>query len=156
MYLKIHKSFLKLFKRCSIFESQFKSILKHFSLKLLKSLCFTIFGGKCSCFVFITVTVSLWKSDRPVSKVKQSSKHFELLLRNKSIQDGLLTFLKQVDSLFHQVQHWNCPLAVYFHMFYCTYLYCTVRISALPISPWWVASLILLGLYEQHINHLHD
>ena len=40
------------------------------------------------------------KSDRPVSKVKQSSKNFELLIRNESIQDGLLTYLKQVGSLF--------------------------------------------------------
>ena len=62
----------------------------------------------------------LWKSDRPVFKVKQSSKHFELLVRNRSIQDGLLTFLskwalyseilvytdcKMLSYLFHQVQH---------------------------------------------------
>ena len=41
--------------------------------------------------------MEIWQ---PVSKVKQFSKKFELLVRNKSIQDGLLTFLKQLASLF--------------------------------------------------------
>ena len=59
------------------------------------------FEGRRSCFTFSTLTIKLWKSNRSVSKVKQSSTH--LLIRNKSVQDGLSTFLKQVGSLFRLI-----------------------------------------------------
>ena len=72
-----------------------------------------IFGGKRSCFIFIIVTISLWKSDRSVSKVKQSSKHLELLVRNKSIQDGLLTFLKQLALCSEILAYTDCKIFSY-------------------------------------------
>ena len=94
------------------------------------------FGGRRSCFTFSTLTIKLWKSNRSASKVKQSSTH--LLIRNKSVQDGLSTFLKQVGSLFRLILIAKC-----FHL-------CFVRFNikkpitvdfllyvsnALPISP---------------------
>lgn len=52
---------------------------------------------KYYCVALITVIRSLWKSDRPITKVKQLSKHSKLLVRNKSIKDKLLKFLKQIN-----------------------------------------------------------
>ena len=64
------------------------------------------FGGRRSCFTFSAVTIKLWRSNRSVSKVKQSSTHW--LIRNKSVQDGLSTFLKQVGSLFRLILIAKC------------------------------------------------
>ena len=52
---------------------------------------------KYYCVALITVIRSLWKSDRPITKVKQLSKHSKLLVWNKSIKDKLLKFLKQIN-----------------------------------------------------------
>ena len=132
---------MKLFKRSSIFEQ----------ILLLK--------------FFIIVTISFWKSDRPVSKVKQSSKHFELLVKNKSIQEGFLTFLKQVGTLFGEFSLYWLQSAFIFASLGSTikssissvFSYFLLYVSNdLPISPRWIATLILLGLCEQLINHLRD
>ena len=53
---------------------------------------------------FITVTISLWKSERPVSKTEDFWKQFTLLVKNRSMYDGFEGFLKQVDCLIVSVR----------------------------------------------------
>ena len=144
-------------KRSSIFEVVLNTSVSNF----LYSMNFTIFGGKRSCFVFITVTTNLWKSGRLVSKAKQFSKNFELLLRNKSIQNGLSTFLKQVASLFIDFSFYWLQNAFIFapsgstlkspinSVFLFFLLYTS---NALPVSPGWVTTLALLGSFEFFIK----
>ena len=48
---------------------------------------------------FITVTISLRKSERPVSKTEDFRKQFALLVKNRSMHDGFKGFLKQVGCL---------------------------------------------------------
>ena len=48
---------------------------------------------------FITVTISLRKSKRPVSKADNFWKQFALLVKNRSMHDGFEGFLKQVGCL---------------------------------------------------------
>ena len=45
---------------------------------------------------FITVKISLWKSERSVSKTEDFWKQFALLVKNKSMHDRFQGFLKQV------------------------------------------------------------
>ena len=45
---------------------------------------------------FITVTISLWKSQRPALKTKDFWKKFALLVKNRTMHDGFEGFLKQV------------------------------------------------------------
>ena len=113
-----------------------KSVLKHFSIKIFIVSVFCDILRKTLMFCFHYRTINLWKSVRPVFKVKQSLKHFELLVRNKSIQDvyqhswsnralfsGPLAYTdcKMLSYLFHQVQNWNCLLTGCFHIPYYTY-----------------------------------
>lgn len=51
-------------------------------------------------FNVVTVTIALWKSDIPVSKVKQLLKLFELLAKKRFIQEGLSKFLCWLQSAF--------------------------------------------------------
>ena len=48
---------------------------------------------------FITVTMSLWKSERPVSKTEDFWIQFALLVKNRSMYHGFERFLKQVGCL---------------------------------------------------------
>ena len=57
--------------------------------------------GMCD---FITVTISLWKSERPVSKTEDFWKQFALLVKNRSMHDGFEWFLKQVGCLIISVR----------------------------------------------------
>ena len=43
---------------------------------------------------FVTVTIKLWKSERPVSKTKGFWKQFALLVKNRSMHDGFEGFFK--------------------------------------------------------------
>ena len=82
-------------------------------------------------------------------QVKQSSKHFEFLVRNKSLHDVLSTFLKQVGFFFRDFSlYWfqnafifvpsgstvKSPINSVFSYFL---LYVS---NALPVSPRWVAT----------------
>ena len=51
---------------------------------------------------------SLWKSERPVSKLEDFWKQFALLVKNRPMHDGFEGFLKQVGYLIILVnlQHW--------------------------------------------------
>ena len=53
---------------------------------------------------FLTVTISLWKSERPVSKTKDFWKQFGWLVKNGSMHDGFEGFLKQVGCLIISVR----------------------------------------------------
>ena len=46
-----------------------------------------------------TVSVNLWKSNKPVSKVCDFKNDLGKFVRSKSIHDGLTRFLKHVGSL---------------------------------------------------------
>ena len=53
---------------------------------------------------FITVTISLWKSERPVSKTKNFWEQFELLFKNRFMHDrfeggGLGVYQKMLPNL---------------------------------------------------------
>ena len=120
-----------------------------------------IFGGTIPCFVLIKVTMSLWKYNRCVSKVKQSWKHFKLLVRNTR----LLIFLRKMGSLFRTCSlYWFQNIFIFFSSgsalkssINSAFSYFLLYVSnSLPILPRWVETLIVLRLYGQHINHLHD
>ena len=49
------------------------------------------------CYL-ITVTISLRKSERPVSKTEDFWKQFALLVKNRSMNDGFEGFLKQSEA----------------------------------------------------------
>ena len=53
---------------------------------------------------FITVTISLRKSERPVSKIEDFWKQFILLVKNRSMHDRFEGFLKQVGYLIISVR----------------------------------------------------
>ena len=55
---------------------------------------FLTLGGKLSGKMCNIVIMNLWKSDIPVSRVKQFSKLFELFVRKRSMYDELLKLLK--------------------------------------------------------------
>ena len=48
---------------------------------------------------FITVTTSLWKTERPVSKSEDFWKQFAFFVKNKSMHDEFERLLKQVGCL---------------------------------------------------------
>ena len=52
----------------------------------------------------ITVTINLWKSEKPVSETKYSRKQFALLLKNRSMHDEFEGFFKQV-RLFDNISY---------------------------------------------------
>ena len=105
-------------------------------LNALLSLYSIILGGSLSGLTFNIVIMSLWKSDIPVSRVKYFSKLFEFFIRKRSMQGGLLKFLKQIGSSFRAFgckptyvgckkrsylflldQHYNRPLVKYLNTF---------------------------------------
>ena len=68
------------------------SLLNFVPLKPLQFLYLVILGcclGMCN---FITVTISLWKSEIPVWKTEDFWKQFALLVKNRSMHDGFEEF----------------------------------------------------------------
>ena len=101
----LFKTFKKLFMENSVFllSRIFKSkifvnsLLNFVSLKPLQFLYLTILACCLGMCYFITVTISLWKSERPVSE--DFWKQFALLVKKRSMHDGFEGFLKQAGCL---------------------------------------------------------
>ena len=101
---KFHKYCLKFNKtrivRIKVLETYLKFIIKCFTPKFLWSSYFITLGGNLSFLTFNIVIMNLRKPDIPVSRVKHVSKFCELFVRNRSMHDELLKFLKQASRFF--------------------------------------------------------
>ena len=99
----LFKTFKKIFLKISIFLLKYR-VYKGFSLKPLQTLYLIILGCCLGMYYFNTVTISLWKSERPVSKTDDFWKQFALLVKNRSMHDRFEGFLKQVGCLIISVR----------------------------------------------------
>ena len=77
----------------------------------------TTFEGDFGKVYWRTVTTSLWNSDNPAWNTWVSLKLLIVLVRNKSLQEGLFEFLKHVGSFSKLLRFHNCKMyLVLYHL----------------------------------------
>ena len=112
-YILMKNSIILLSRRfkCNIFVNSFLNFVSLKPLQFLYSV-FSNFGLLLkNVRYFITVTMSLWKSERTVSKTEDFWKQFILLVKNRSIHDGFERFWSRlfdnISCMLYFAERWH-------------------------------------------------